>query len=78
MLQKKTGKTCPSKDALIAKLAFIGKGTGLTEVVFVFLQRTLTFLDNQLALVLGQSTNCCEPKPTCMHSVNLSHGHPLL
>ena len=34
------------------KLAFIGKGTGLTEVFFVFLQRTLTFLDNQLALVL--------------------------
>ena len=71
-------KVCINCKVYQLKLAFIGKGTGLTEVVFVFLQRTLIFLGNQLALVLGQSTNCCEPKPTCMHSVILSHGHPLL
>ena len=68
-------KVCINCKVYQLKLAFIGKGTGLTEVDFVFLQRTLIFLDNQLA----QSTNCCEPKPTCtcMHSVILSHGHPL-
>ena len=69
-------KVCINCKVCQLKLVFIGKGTGLTEVVF--LQRTLIYLDNQLALVLGQSTNCCEPKPTCMHSVILSHGHPLL
>ena len=54
-------KGCINCKVYQLKLAFIGKGTGLTEVGFVFLQRTLTFLDNQLALVLGQSTIVVNP-----------------
>ena len=50
-------KVCINCKVYQLKLAFIGKGTGLTEVGFVFLQRTLIFLDNQLALVLGQIIN---------------------
>ena len=56
-------KGCINCKVYQLKLAFIGKGTGLTEVVFVFLQRTLTFLDNQLALVLGQSTKLIVVNP---------------
>ena len=70
-------KVCINCKVNQPNLAFVVKGTGLTEVDFVCLRRTLMSLDNQLALVLGQSTNCCEPKPTCVHSVILSDGRSL-
>ena len=63
-------KVCINCKVYQLKWAFIGKWTGLMEVVFFFFFAKNTY-------ILGQSTNCCEPKPTCMHSVILSHGHPL-
>ena len=51
-------KVCINCKVYQLKLAFIGKGTGLTEVGFVFLQRTLIFLDNQ-QIVVNPNLHVC-------------------